>query len=209
MPSPVVFRPTARPPVGLRRPASVVVGGLAVGPYLIPYSWLSPPLPSRHDKPITTAQVSTSAGTVAYREDAAAVAEYGDNPLTVTLNTANAVDAANLAAWTLSYYATQAGDFPRTRFSSLRICLSKRTVAEQQSFHENATIGRHIRITDPPTTWPTGAADQVVEGIHHLVGDIREVELLTSPIIGSAHGVAGPWFRADSSTVGGTDVVPY
>lgn len=209
MPSPVLFKPTARPPIGRRRPDRNAVGGLAVGALLIPYSWLAPPLRTRPEKPYTTAVVAQTNGTTAYTQDDDALDEYGDNPFTATLLTACDADPANLAQWTLDYYATQPGDVPRTRFVSLKMCLSKRTVAEQLFLHENLYIGRRISITDPPTTWPTGLSEQVIEGIHHTIGQLREVELSTVPVIGTSHGVAGPWFRIGSSTWGGTHVIPF
>lgn len=206
---PPVFRPDKRPPVGTRRAAIPAVPGLAVAALEIPYSWLQPPLRTRTDKPITTASVTQSGGTAAYAQDDDSLDEYGDNPFTTTLFTDCDADPANLAAFMLDYYATQPGDVPRTRFVSLRICLSKRTPAEQFMLHQGLTLGRRILITGYPSTWPTGLPHQVVEGIHHTVGQMREVELTTSPVIGSSHGVAGPWFRLGVSTWGGTDVVPF
>ncbi len=207
---PPVFRPDKRPPLGDTRRASIpAVPGLAVPPLEIPYSWLQPPLRTRTDKPITTAAVTQSGGTVAYDQDDDSLDEYGDNPFTTTLFTDCDADPANLAAFMLAYYATQPGDVPRTRFVSLRICLSKRSTAEQFLLHQSLSIGRRIRITGHPSTWPTGLPHQVVEGIHHTVGQMREMELLTSPVIGSSHGVAGPWFRIGVSSWDGTDVIPF
>lgn len=207
--SPPAFSPPRWPRLGRRPAAAPAIGGLAVGALLIPYSWLQPPLRTRPEKPYTTAAVLQSGGTTAYVQDDGSLTEYGDNPFTATLLTACDADAANLAQWTLDYYATQPGDVPRTRFSSLKICLSKRSVAEQQFLHENLQIGRRISITGHPTTWPVGLSEQVVEGIHHIIGQLREVELSTVPVIGEVHGTAGPWFRADSSEVNGVHVLPF
>lgn len=207
--APPVFRPDKRPPIGARRPAIPATPGLAVTPLQIPYSWLQPPLRTRTDKPITTAVVTQSGGTVAYHQDDDSLEEYGDNPFTATLLTDCDADPANLAAFMLAYYATQPGDVPRTRFMSLKMCLSKRTVEEQFYLHQGLSPGRRIQITDHPPTWPTGLPHQIVEGIHHTIGAMREVELLTSPVIGSSHGVAGPWFRIGVSSWDGSDVIPF
>lgn len=209
MPAPPVFRPARRPPLRPRRYDAIpAVGGLPLPPAEIPYSWLARPLRSRPDKPITSAAVSQSGGTSAYKVDDDSLAEYGDNPFSATLYTATNADPANLADWTLNYYATQPGAVPRTRFSSLPVCLSKRTVAEQQ-YLLDIGIGRRIKIINIPPTWPAGKADQVVEGIRDSIGTLRMREFITAPVVGTTAGTAGPWFRAGSSSVGGTDVMPF
>lgn len=207
--APPVFRPDKRPPLGGRRPFAPAIGGRAVGPLLIPYSWLQPPVVSRTDKPYTTATVAQHDGTTATDQNAASLAEYGDLNFAATLYTATDADTANLASWMLAYYATQPGEVPRTRFSRLAICLSKRTVAQQLFLHENCLIGRHIQITDPPITWPQGAAHQVIEGVHNVVSQLRMLNLLTSPLVGADPGVAGPWFRYGTSSWGGTDAIVF
>lgn len=208
--APPVFRPDKRPPLSdTRRAAIPAVPGLAVAPLEIPYSWLQPPVRTRTDKPFTTAVVTQSGGTVAYAQDDDSLEEYGDNPFTATLSTDCDADPASLAAWVIAYYATQPGDVPRTRFVSLKMCLSKRTVEEQFYLHQGLALGRRIHITGTPPTWPTGLPHQIVEGIHHTIGQMREVELLTSPVIGTSHGVAGPWFRIGVSSWDGPDEIPF
>lgn len=211
--APPTFRPDKRPPVGQRRPAIPAVGGLAVPALEIPYSWLQPPLRTRPDKPYTTAAVGqstgTTSGTTAFGDDEDSLTEYGDNPFTATLYTDCNADPANLATFMLDYYATQPGDVPRTRFVSLKICLSKRTPAEQFFLHQGLSLGRRISIYGHPATWPVGLSQQIVEGIHHVIGQLREVELTTSPVIGSSHGTPGPWFRYGVSVWGGSDVIPF
>jgi len=166
-------------------------------------------LRTRTDKPVTSATVTQSGGTTATAQDGDSIDEYGDNPFTATLLTDCDADPANLAAFMLAYYAIQPGDVPRTRFMSIKLCLSKRTPAEQFYLHQGLSLGRRILITGCPSTWPTGLPHQIVEGIHHTVGQLRELELMTSPVIGASHGVAGPWFRLGVSGWDGPDVVPF
>lgn len=175
----------------------------------IPYAWLSSttPLRSRPDKPLTTASVSTESATARAR-DATSLAAFGNNRFTAALDTPMPEDAANLADWVVAYYATPAGDVPRARFPALTLRLNGRTVPEMQRIL-GVKIGQRIEITNPPATWPEGAAHQVVEGILHSAGEARDVVWNTAPVIGTAPGVAGPWFRLDVSAVNGTDLVPF
>lgn len=68
-----------------------------------------------------------------------------------------------------------------------------------------------VTLTGPNLVgWPDGVTDLVIEGVTHHIGvDVRWVTWNTSPVIGSAPGVAGPWFRTDSSRLDGTDLVPF
>ncbi len=208
--APPVFKPGKRPPIGTRRPAIAATPGLAPAPVQIPYSWLQPVLRTRVDKPYTTAAVTRgSSNAVAYAQDDAALQEYGDNPFTATLYTACDADPANLASWTLDYFATQPADVPRTRFLALRICLSKRTEEEKFLLLQSVAVGVRISIYNHPATWPVGLSEQVVEGIHHIIAAPRDMELITSPVIGADHGQAGPWFRIGVSSWGGTDVIAF
>ncbi len=182
-------------------------------PVQIPYAWLSPPLRSRPDKPMTTAAVSQSnggdTGTSNTQFNEASLTEYGDNAFTATLNTACAGDIANLAKWILDFYATAPSAVPRARFPSLTINLAARAPHEIWRILD-ITLGTRVSITDTPAGWPAGASEQVVEGIHHAAGaNERWVEFNTAPVVGSTAGAAGPWFRLDTSMLGGTDVMPY
>lgn len=177
-------------------------------PLQLPYSWISPPLRSRPDKPFTSAHVSQSGGTSVTQSDSASTTEYGDSAFEATLSTVNPNDPGNLVAWILAYYATQPGSVPRARFPALLINLSGRPPGDQMRIL-SARIGQRIHITGAPATWPQGATEQVIEGIHHILGDSRAVEWTTSPVVGSSPGVAGPWFRLDVSALGGTDSIPF
>lgn len=178
-------------------------------PVKIPFAWLTTPLSSSPDKPFTTAAVTQAAGNTSRAKAAASLAEYGQNEFTATLNTTVDGEAPSLSTFVLAYYATPPGSVPRTRFPSLLLILNGRTPAEQMRIL-GLGLGQRFSITDAPVSWPAGATEQVIEGVHHSAsGDQRIVEWSTSPIIGSTPGVAGVWFRADSSAADGTDVAPF
>lgn len=174
----------------------------------IPYSWLSPPLRYRPDKPLTTATVSIPGMATAQAQDAASLAEYGDSPFTADLSSALPEDAASLATHILAFYATQPGEHPRARMPALTLNLISRTTAEKMRIL-GVQEGQRIYISGAPATWPDGMAHQIVEGIHNTRSDTALVEWNTSPVIGSTPGVAGPWFRTDSSMTTGDHVMPY
>lgn len=183
--------------------------GLPPDPVEIPYTWLSPPLAFRPDRPLTTASVSRTGGSTARASDAASLAEHGENNFATTLDTATEADPANLASWVVTFYAIEAGLVPRSRMSSVRLRLNNRTPTEQWRIL-GVGEGTRISITGAPTRWPEGATQQVVEGITHVIGDeARDVEWRTSPVIGTAQGVAGPWFRWDYSDLDGPDLIPF
>lgn len=173
-------------------------------PVKIPYAWLSNPLRSRPDRPITTTNVSQAGGGAsATLDDDASLDEYGDNAFAATLYTAVAADPAALARHMLDHYATQPGDVPRTRFPSLTLNLFSRTAPQMQRILGLA-IGTRILITDVPASWPSGTDSQVIEGVHHILGaNERYVELNTAPV------VVGPWFRTETSFADGDDLMPY
>ena len=151
--------------------------------------------------------ITVTGGSTTSQFDAASTAEYGDLNYSATLDTDTQADAVSLAGWILDYYAVQAGTVPRQRFLQLPLVpLNARTTAEQQLIL-SIGIGRRIRITNPPTTWPAGLSEQVIEGIAHSIGaDERTITWRTSPVVGVVNGVAGPWFRFGSSSWGGPDI---
>ena len=201
--SPVVFRPGSKPPVGPLRPLGVAVGGLAPVPVQIPLCWLSPPVLLRLEQPYTTAAVSREGST--YRDRSAAnVAEYGDFSFVAELTTPNTADLANLAHWTVTYRSV-----PRMRAPQLVIDLMYRTDAEKLMLLRIARWSR-IVLTGVPPEFPEGAASLVVAGTKHTVSVFsRRLFITTAPVIGSAAGVPGPWFRFGSSAWGGTDIIPF
>lgn len=202
-------------PVGGPREAiwtDLMFGGSPPAPVQIPYSWLSPPVLMRPDKPFTTATVSQSGGgVVAHQVDTVSRDYFGEREFRATLDTACTADPGVLADYALSVYATQPGDSPRTRAVSLRLRLNARTSTEQWRIL-GVTLGRRVSITGAPTTWPPGATEHIVEGITHAVREdagARDVEWRTSPLIGFEPGESGPWFRPNDSFVDGADVVPF
>lgn len=176
-------------------------------PVEIPYGWLHDLLRYRQEKPLTSAAVTRDGASTARERDPVAISEYGDNPFTAALHTACTADAPNLAKHVIDFYA-QAGQIPRSRMSSMTIQLAGRPQAE---LHRILSIrqGQRIHISGAPTTWPAGMTEQIVEGIARSYSDGALITFLTSPVIGSTPGVAGPWFRVDVSAADGTDLIPF
>jgi hypothetical protein len=191
---------------GAQLAADWYFGGLGPpAPVEIPYTWLSA-LTWRVDLPYTSASVAGPSGTDR-RYDPDARARYGDRAYSATLSTATDADPANLAAWVMSYLADP-GDTPRQRMV-LRLRLGSRTQTECWRVLDVGE-GRRISITGAPSTWPAGATEQIVEGRGHLVdADEHTVQWITSPVIGSSPGTAGPWFRLDNSQLDGDDALPF
>lgn len=170
----------------------------------IPYSWLVQPLKLRPDKPINIVDVSTASGVTVRSQSDAAVQEYGESPVTVQIATAVDADAANLGGHIVGSYAQ-----PRMRCPQLTFDLLARTDMEIWTLL-GRSYGDRIQITGTPPNWPAAATHLVIEGIQHTVGlDTRQVVWNTSPVIGSAPGVAGPWFRTDVSRTDGTDKLAF
>lgn len=176
-------------------------------PVQIPYGWLGDILQYRPEKPLTSAAVSRFGAGTARDRDNTAISEYGDNPFTAELHTACTADAPNLAKHVIDFYA-QAGQIPRSRMSSMTIQLTGRPQAE---LHRILSIkqGQRVRISGAPASWPAGMTEQIVEGIAHSYSGGALITFLTSPVIGTTAGTAGPWFRLDVSALGGTDIVPF
>lgn len=192
------------PRLGRRLNAVPAVGGLPLPPLRIPICWLSDPVTLRMDQPTNYATITQDGGTEARSSDTASIAEYGQFPLAVTLQTACNADPANLAHWTKTYKAT-----PRTRSPELIIDLLYRTDAEKQLIVE-VQRGRRIQLTGVPPEFPEGASSLIVSGITHELGiKDRRVKWTTSAVVGAVAGVPGPWFRLGSSSLGGTHVVPF
>lgn len=167
----------------------------------IPYRWIAAgSLKMRTDRPITHAAVTKSGGGTAI----ASVLADEQIDFTSTTESTNDVDAPNRAHFTVTYY-----DEPRTRLSSLRFILNRRTVPEIWTLL-GVEIGTRIQITGTPANWPEGATDLVVEGkAHSILGDLRVLAWNASPLIGEAVGQVGPFFRVGVSELDGTDLLPW
>lgn len=201
--SPIIFRPTERPPIGLQRPTSVAVGGLAPVPYDIPVCWLSQPVVLRMEPPFTTAAITRDGATYRDKHDANR-AEYGDFPFTATLETAQDLDPARLAHWTITYQST-----PRVRSPQFTINLLYRSDTEKLGLLRIPRWSR-IRLTGVPPEFPEGASSLILAGARHQISGFgRLLHITTAPVVGAAAGVPGPWFRLGSSRWGGTDVIPF
>lgn len=184
-------------------------GATAVTPVQIPFSWLSTPAQWRSDNPITSAAVAVTGGATAYASTPVSQVEFGDNQYAATLDTAVQQDATSLAAHAMFYYATNPASVPRRRFVRLVFILNARTQVEQWRILQ-VQRGDRITITGAPATWPASVTAQVVDGVAHGIGDNeRRVAWLTSPVIGEVDGASGPFFRLDSSLLGGADKTPF
>lgn len=195
-------------PSAARVMADWYFGATAPTPVQIPFLWLSTPVQWRPDQPWTSAAVSAAGAGTATGFDGDSQAEFGDNEFTAILNTKVPADAASLVSHMLFYYATQPGGVPRRRLTVARFVLNARSQAEQWRILQ---VGRGDRfvITGAPATWPASVLTQVVEGIAHGIGDQeRIVAWLTSPVPGEVDGTPGPYFRLDSSVLGGPDKIP-
>lgn len=169
----------------------------------IPFSWLSGPMRFRQDRPFNYAAVSSDGGgTAIARTVADEQVEF-----TTTLGSRNDVNAPNLAHFTITYY-----DEPRTRLSSVALVLNDRTEEEIWKIL-GVGIGDRITITDPPTGYPRGADNLVVEGVRHNAAgnaSARVVVWATSPVIGAEIGEVGPFFRVGVSPLDSeTDLLPW
>jgi hypothetical protein len=202
--SPIIFTPAARPPIGIRRPYGVAVGGLAPVPFDIPVCWLTPPVTLRMEQPYTTAAVSRDGGGTYRDVNTGNRDEYGDFQYTADLATFTDRDPANLAHWTVTYRSV-----PRTRCSQIVVNLMFRTDTERVALLRIPRWSR-IQLTGVPPEFPEGANSLVVAGTKHqisLAGHL--LYFTTGPVIGAVAGVPGPWFRYGSSSWGGTDVIPF
>jgi hypothetical protein len=169
-------------------------------PVKIPICWLTQPVPLRRERPTNAAEVSVpGAPTGRYQDDASIAAVRRKIPFTATLQTSTPSDAVNLAHHAVTYGQA------RTRSPRLVIDLLFRTDAEKIRLLR-IKIGSRIELTDVPANFPAGAAHLVVTGVSHEIGlKSRKLSLTTQAVVGSAPGVAGPWFRLGASALGGTD----
>ncbi len=201
---PAVGRPGG-PRLGARRGDTTSSVGLAPVPVEIPICWLSQPVRLRLERPFTTAAVARyGRGTAyAYASDADRAAS-GDQEFGATLDCACSADPSALATWTVTYRAQQL-----TRSPELVINLMHRSDAERAlilSLQRN----QRIKLIGVPPEFPVGADTPVISGITDNVGlSTRLVRLTTRAVVGTSPGVAGPWFRAGSSLVGGPHIVPF
>lgn len=182
-------------------------GGGPPAPTQIPYTWLKSPVRFRPDRIINSAAVSQTAGAPARITNETSVDTYGESAAPpITLSTICDADANNLATHLTAGYAD-----PRMRCPQLTINLlmPRLTTADLWTLL-GVTIGDRIEITGAPATWPEGSTSLVIEGIQHSIGiEERLVTWNTSSVIGVVPGTPGPWFRADTSRLDGTDKTPF
>lgn len=178
---------------------------LALPPVEIPYSWIADPIIRKPTTAITKAQIGQLGGLTAYSSAATGpVNQYGVNTAQVTLDTVCDADPLNLADFLTTYQSV-----PRPRQPALTFNLLNRTDSECLLIL-SVGLARRVRITGAPVGQPPGALNFVVEGIKHVLAvEERTVTWATSALIGVTTTDPGPWFRVGTSSLGGSDLVPF
>lgn len=209
--------------VGRRGPGRAAVSAPAFpgGPpavTVIPWIWLQTPLELRADPPINSTQISRTGGADGIANNLPSQATYGVFSASASLDTISPDDAQSFATWLVTFYGN-----PLLRAPVLSLSLVYRTDDERAAIlgleiGQRITLGPgtvqdfpgHLAVIPVPAGLPPGALSFVIEGIHHTssVND-RVVEWTTAPLIGTTAGAEGPWFRLDSSALGGTDTMPF
>lgn len=220
MPGPPTFKPG---PLVLRRRRSwdqnaPVRPGLPPPVTVIPWTWLQTPLELRADQPINSATISRVNGASATANNTASQTTYGVFAAGASLDTISPDDASNFGLMLVAYYGN-----PLLRAPTITLSLVHRTDTERQTIlareiGDRITLGQgvvqdypgHTTIVPIPVGLPVAVQSFVIEGIVHTssVTD-RVVEWTTAPLIGTAPGAEGPWFRLDYSNLDGPDVMPF
>lgn len=174
-------------------------------PITLPYDWLVQPLAWRPIPPVNSQTVSRSGAGSAYATNATSVGEYGTfDPGGVALETALDADPLALAVHQTAWQPNFLQRPPVLTFD-----LAERTETEQWQILA-VVEGSRVILSGTPTTWPAECVSVFVDGIAHEISvDARRVAFTCSPLIGQAAGQVGPWFSADRSLTGGTDVSPF
>lgn len=191
-------------------------------PTLIPWTWLTTPLELRQDKPINYAAITGTSNVVAVATNSTSQTTYGTFSATGTIYTDLVRDAANLAAFLVTYYSS-----PLLRVPTWTIDLVPRIAsgnAEEvwrvlgRGIGDRVTLGP-VTLTDSggttvtlpvPSQLPAAAQSIVIEGIAQVSSPtIRTVTWTSSPLLGTTPGTPGPWFQLDYSALDGTDLAPF
>lgn len=195
----------------------------APDPTIIPWTLLSMPLAMRQDQPINQATITGASNTTATANATTSQSTYGTFGATATLNTVLAVDAANLAAFVVAYYANPPLRCPTWTFDltgpqffpdETKWLILGREIGDRVTLGPaTLTDSGGTTITVPvPAGLPPAARTLVIEGIHHTSSPTtRVVTWTTAPLLGLTAGVEGPWFRLGYSFTDGLDgsVIPY
>jgi hypothetical protein len=199
------YAPPGRPRLGDRPAFAAANGGTPPAAVEIPFSWIATPIARKPTTAITKAQISQLNGATAYSSaTAAAIRQYGVNTAQTTLDTDCDADPLNLATFLTTYQST-----PRPRQPTLMFHLLARTDPECLLIL-GVKLAQRVRIVDAPSGTPPGALNFTVEGIRHtLAVDQRDVTWSTAALVGTGTSSPGPWFRLGTSTLGGSDLVPF
>jgi len=191
--------------LGARPGAFKANGGLAPAVVTIPFSWIAWPITRKPTVAITQATIAQLDGATGYSSASAArVRQYGVNTAQATLDTDCDADPQNLAAFLTTYQSV-----PRPRQPTLTFNLIARSDDECLVIL-GVALAQRVRIIEAPTSAPPGALNFTVEGIRHVLGvEERTVTWSTSALIGSSTDSPGPWFRLGSSSLGGSDLIPF
>lgn len=203
---------------GGRRPTPAAVGGLPPPVTVIPWTWLTMPLELRADPPINSATITRTGASAAASNNTTSQGTFGVFSAATSLDTASPDDATNFATWLTTYYAN-----PLLRSPTVTLWLVPRTDAERaiilaREIGDRITLGQgtvqdfagDTTILGIPAGLPASVQSFVIEGIQHTssVTD-RTVQWTCAPLIGTAAGTEGPWFRADTSVIGSSDQIPF
>lgn len=164
----------------------------------IPLCWAAVAVPIRHERPINQQEVTQYGGPTALSINAQSYAEklgYAGEP--ITLETATAMDAPNLAHFTTTQRAQPQISIPRLTFDLLPMPDSRRRLLL------GLRIGQRIRLTGVPDSWPPSAESVLIAGISQEVGFARRRITFTTAIVpGGDGGQDPPWFRLGTSRLG-------
>jgi hypothetical protein len=174
-------------------------------PVTLDFTWLVQPLAWRPVPPINSMSVSRAGAATAYAQNPASRDEYGTfDPGAVTVQTNIEADPLALATFVTTYQATF-----RQRPPVLTFDLLERTQGEQWTIL-SVGEGTRIIIANTPSTWPVECLSLFVDGVSHEISlDVRKVRFTCSPLVGQSAGRNGPWFTADRSMTGDSDVSPF
>jgi hypothetical protein len=170
----------------------------------IPYSWIATPLSRQPTTAVNSPVVTQAGGTTGYSVNTTSITKYGYGAPLIEVQTGCTADPAALAGFLTTYLGT-----PLPRQPVIRLNLMARSDAERQIIL-GIGFGQWVQITSAPSYWAPGTANFTIIGIHHVMGvETRIVEWSTSALMGSAPTAPGPWFKLDTSSFDGTDVVPF
>lgn len=222
MPAPPQIRPGPRvrrwPPFSAQV-YRTAIGGLPPAVTVIPWTWFaSDQLAIRVNQPINSMQVTGTSNILSVSNNATSQSAYGVFAASSTLDTDVVADAAVFATFITTFYANPVASAPTLtldlvpRTDAERLLILGMEIGMRFTFGPGTgTDGMGGTIPIPvPGGLPPAVLSMVIEGVAHSSSvNVRTVTWNTTGLIGTTQGSAGPWFRLDSSTLDGTDIVPF